>query len=126
MLKEDCIQCIYEVNDFYFRLHNGKTFIDEQINFIYYKNQDKWYVYGSDFNGKKIDIAILENNEVDEIKNWNEITKSKLFRYIISDTKRGSNQSLIYQTEILKNFLIEFIRAEKLNSLLNKNNSPNK
>ena len=80
MRKEDYTQNIYNVNEYYFRLHNDKTFINEQIDFIYYSDQNIWYVYGSDFNNNKIDIGILTTEQVNEIRNWDIITKSKLFR----------------------------------------------
>lgn len=119
MSKEDSTQHIYEVNKYYFRLHSDKCFINEQMDFIYHTNNNIWYVYGSDFSGKSIDIAILKTEQIDEIKNWDVITKSKLFRYLLENkTPNDNKQSITYERDILKHFLPDVYREYVLNELL--------
>lgn len=124
MIKEDCEQSIYNINKYYFQMVNSKSVsIHERISFMYYEGQNSWCVYGENFKGEYIDIAILNNEQIETIKNWNVLFKSKLFRYILTTKTPNNNvQRIMYHNDIIEHFLPEVKRENKLSELLIKNN----
>lgn len=118
MKKDNECQQIYKVNDYYFRWHNIGYTINEQIDFIYYQNQDIWYVYGEDFNGKKIDIVRLTNSEIQHIISWDKPTKERLIKYILDEKNIFNRQSIDYKKDIVGYFYPSYLREQKLKDLL--------
>lgn len=88
MKKQDCKLTYTSPNKYVYYI-NGLD--GDQMQCIYYDEQDTWYIYGKDFKGKRIDIDTFNNKDFKEIIRVIELGmyKSDFFKLISIVGKEG-------------------------------------